>query len=165
MRGLARDLRYAWRRLQHSPVFAVFSVLSLALGIGATTAIYSAVHALFRPYDIRRIDEVLNLYHMRPPQSASASPSTTTSPHIKRHSARSPRGPVSDRPGRGSGAAEVLIGGMVSGNYFHLVGADAELRRTLQPADDRAKRPRSWSSAIRPGCRDSVATLTLWVAR
>ena len=43
MRGLARDLRYAWRRLQRSPVFAVFSVLSLALGIGATTAIYSAV--------------------------------------------------------------------------------------------------------------------------
>ena len=74
MRGLGRDVRHAWRRLQRSPVFAVFSVVSLAVGIGATTAIYSAVHALFRPYDIRRIDEVLNLYHMRPPQAAFSQP-------------------------------------------------------------------------------------------
>jgi predicted permease len=141
MRGLGADVRYAWRRLQRSPVFAVFSVVSLAIGIGATTAIYSAVHALFRPYDIRRIDDVLNLYHMRPPQAAFSQPEYD---YIAAH--QTSFGEVAAwarvRPSwSGSGGAEVLVGEIVSGNYFHLVGADAELGRTLQPADDRADAP------------------------
>jgi predicted permease len=141
MRGLGRDVRHAWRRLQRSPVFAVFSVVSLAVGIGATTAIYSAVHALFRPYDIRRIDEVLNLYHMRPPQAALSQPEYD---YIAAHqtSFSEVAAWARVRPSwSGSGAADVVMGEIVSGAYFHLVGAEAELGRTLQPADDRADAP------------------------
>ena len=68
------DIIHAWRRLRAAPSFTVFSVLTLALGIGATTAIYSVVYAaVLRPPDIRDIDRVANLYHADPRRGASGS--------------------------------------------------------------------------------------------
>jgi predicted permease len=64
MGTLFQDLRYALRQLRRSPGFAVTAVLTLALGIGATTAIFTLVHAILlkslpvtRPNELYRIGD------------------------------------------------------------------------------------------------------------
>src|SRR3954449_13507498 len=46
MRNVLSNLRYAMRQFRHSPVFTVAAVLTLALGIGGTTAIFTLIHAV-----------------------------------------------------------------------------------------------------------------------
>jgi len=60
MDDLFRDLRYGWRMLRARPGFAVVAVLTLGLGVGASTAIFSAVNALLlRPLPVAEIDRVV----------------------------------------------------------------------------------------------------------
>ncbi len=60
MTGFTQDLRYAARALRRAPGFAAISIITLALGIGATTIVYSVVDGiLMRPLPIRDADRVL----------------------------------------------------------------------------------------------------------
>lgn len=60
--GLVQEFRYALRALRKSPAFAIASILTLAIGIGANTAIYSLAQALiFRPIAIPEPDRVVQL--------------------------------------------------------------------------------------------------------
>ncbi len=62
MNGLLQDLRYAVRQLLKSPGFAITAVLSLTLGIGATTAIFSVVYSiLLDPYPYRDADRMVHV--------------------------------------------------------------------------------------------------------
>lgn len=64
MMGLAQDLRHAVRGLLKQPGFALITVGTLGLGIGASTAIFSAVHAvLFRPLAYADVDRVVAIFH------------------------------------------------------------------------------------------------------
>ncbi|MEI9972604.1 MAG: ABC transporter permease [Ignavibacteriota bacterium] len=62
-RDLAQDGRYAVRTLRQSPTFASIAILSLALGIGANTAIFSILNAvIMKPLPVRQSDRLAHLY-------------------------------------------------------------------------------------------------------
>lgn len=62
MQTLLQDLRYSLRQLIKSPGFTLTTVISLALGIGATTAVFSVIYAaLLNPYPFRASDRIVRL--------------------------------------------------------------------------------------------------------
>ncbi|HEV8702067.1 MAG TPA: ABC transporter permease [Candidatus Polarisedimenticolia bacterium] len=70
MSGLLRDLRYGLRTMRRSPGFAAVAILTLALGIGATTVILSVARGvLFRPLPFREADRLVLIWDHQPPSS------------------------------------------------------------------------------------------------
>lgn len=70
---LGQDIRYGWRTMMANKVFSALAVLSLALGIGANTAIYSLMESiLLRSLPVADPESLVVLnWHSRPPQNAS----------------------------------------------------------------------------------------------
>src|SRR6266508_6256080 len=60
MRHLTRDLRYAWRGLSRSPLFTLVALVSIALGIGANTAIFTLVdEVLLRMLPVKHPEQLV----------------------------------------------------------------------------------------------------------
>lgn len=62
MRTLFQDLRFSYREWSKRPGLALTAILSLALGIGATTAVFSVIYALLvNPYPYKAADRMVHL--------------------------------------------------------------------------------------------------------
>jgi predicted permease len=149
MHEWSADVIHAWRRLRAAPVFTLFSILTLALGIGATTAIYSVVYAaVLRPPDIPGFERVANLYHRDPRRGGSGPTLLLSRPDYEDYrAAQTSFGFLAAwrrfrLPLAANGSAELLMGEAVGGEYFSVVGVRPALGRLIQPLDDAVEAPR-----------------------
>ncbi|HEU4937968.1 MAG TPA: ADOP family duplicated permease [Vicinamibacterales bacterium] len=149
MHGWLADVIHAWRRLRAAPSFTLFSIATLALGIGATTAIYSVVYAaVLRPPDIPNVDRVANLYHSNPRQGGSSPVVSLSRADYEdyRRAQTSFEFLAAWRRFRlplvAGGSADFLLGEAVGGDYFSVVGVRPALGRAIQPRDDAVNAPR-----------------------
>jgi predicted permease len=155
--GVFQDARYGLRQLVKSPAFTVTAVLTLALGVGANTAVFTLVHAVMlkslpvaEPSQLVRIGDNDNccvwggfqdewglfsypLYlHMR-----------DHTPAFQQMAAMQSWGwiPLSVRREGSSSPADIFHGEWVSGNYFSTLGINTFAGRALTPDDDHLSAP------------------------
>ena len=73
MRGLVRDVRFAVRQLNKSLGFSLVAIITLALGIGSNTAIFSNVNALLlHPFGMPKLDRVVAVWETVPKEHANS---------------------------------------------------------------------------------------------
>lgn len=146
MNGLVQDLRYALRQLRRSPGFTVVSVLTLALGIGANTAIFSVIEAvLLRPLPFAVPDRLVWLNGRLVPMTdeAGVSPPDFRDYRISNRTfdrivamgyAATPSNLSGDKP-------EQVLGNMASANFFECLGIRPLLGRDFVLADEQVNLP------------------------
>jgi len=136
-----RDLRHAIRRLHQQPGRALVIVLTLALGIGATTAMFSLIDALLlkpAPWDTTgRLAWIVAL------DARSLSPrSLPYSDYLAYRDRATAVAGLAAEGGTGMAVGtrepQRLLGGVVSGNYFEVLGIRTEVGRSFTAADDAA---------------------------
>ena len=141
MESLWQDLRYSVRRLVKSPGFTIVAVMTLGLGIGATTAIFSVVHAvLLRELPYEQPDRLVRLY-----ETAGSKQRTTLSPpNFMDFRARADlfEGAAAMRVGNptltGGDEAERVPTSYVTGDFFSVLRARPAVGRLLRPEDAEA---------------------------
>jgi putative ABC transport system permease protein len=142
MRTLWQDVRYGIRMLRKHPGFTLVAVLTLTLGIGANTAIFSVVNAvLLRPLPFTQPDRLVKVW----PQKTRTSVSKAEFVEIRDHSQSfddlaAYSGWSFTLTGRGEPAK--LSGARTTATFFSLLGVNAVLGRTFVAEEDQPERSR-----------------------
>jgi putative ABC transport system permease protein len=135
-----QDLRYGVRMLLKSKGLTLVAVLSLALGIGANTAIFSLIDAvLLKMLPVERPEQLYFIQNVGPRRPEGGAPpypcferfrdQNQSFSGLAAFASQNPKVNI-------DGQVEEVPGQFVSGNYFSLLGVNAVLGRTLSPADD-----------------------------
>jgi predicted permease len=135
------DVRYAARRLRATPVFTVVTAITLALGIGATTAIWSAVDTvLFRPLPYPTADRIVAIAdHATDGGPLDVTFGTFTELVLRSHSFAAMAVMKAWQPtATGSGEPERFDGQRVSAGYFSVFGVAPARGRDFTTDDDHA---------------------------
>jgi len=141
---LLQDIRYGLRGLKRSRGFAFTAVLTLALGIGATTAIFSAVYALLlRPLPYRDPGRLVWVAALQRSGFGGAIPEPDMVAWRERgRPFESVAGYAFNEYNlTGAGHSVRLQGALVSANFLSLLGVTPQIGRDLAPADDRPGSP------------------------
>ncbi|MEJ7576814.1 MAG: ABC transporter permease [Pyrinomonadaceae bacterium] len=132
MNSLWQDIRFAARMLVRSPMFTVVAVLSLALGIGANTAIYSIVRAvLLSPLPVEK-PEHLVVFSSGVISHPAYTDFRDRNNVLTGLAAYAPRELSMSRDGR----PELVTGGIVTGNYFSVLGVQTVVGRAFLSEED-----------------------------
>src|SRR5882724_10487882 len=142
--ALRGDLRYAARMLRRNPGFAATAVITLALGIGANTTIFSVCNAvLFKPLPYAEPSRIVTLWERQPDGTLG---SVAAANFVDwRNASRSFSGMAAAREASfasrfilgGQSEASRLVGGDVSSSFFSVLGVRFMLGRNFLPEEDR----------------------------
>jgi putative ABC transport system permease protein len=143
-----RDIRCGVRVLVHSPIFSTVTVLSLALGIGANTAIFSVVNGLLlRPLPYPEPEQIVDVWHKPPQQSFPGLETFSVSPanylDWKAQSSAFEEMAVYQYTGLSLSTSNdpvPLIGAAVSSDFFSVLRANAMQGRTFITDEERPGR-------------------------
>jgi putative ABC transport system permease protein len=140
MEGFGQDVRFAWRWARRSPGFTLIVLLTLALGIGANTVMFSVVNAvLLRPLPFPQPERLASVWPEKPLSGGPFVEFRDRSRSFERLAA------YSDATGfslSGNGRPERVEGAYVSSDFFRVLGPGAVLGRTLLSGDDQPGRDR-----------------------
>lgn len=151
---LIQDLRHGVRLLRRNPLFAISASLVLAIGIGATTAIFTVANGLLLrgPVGVTEPDRLVDIYGIEEGNSLTSPMVAYAEYEVVRERATTLDGvygfemglsPMSLRSGAGSGpeggqaggTAERVFAGLVTSNYFSVLGVPAAAGRLFGPQD------------------------------
>jgi len=137
--NLYKELQYAARSLRKKPAFALVTIITLALGIGATTAVFSVVNSvLLRPLPFRDPDQLVWVWSRRPDNNRAPFSLPDFLDHRDQNQTLLEIAAFSNIGLSLSGLekTERLQGLRVSANLFQLLGVNASYGRLMVPQDD-----------------------------
>ncbi len=141
MGTVLNDLRYAMRQLAKSPGFAVIAIVTLALGIGANTAIFSVVNAvLLNPMPYPQPDRIVVLFHHKHNFLRGSISYPNFLDWQRENQSFSSVAAYREMGGvtlTGNGEPEVANGEMISAGLFEILGVKPVLGRTFTADEDR----------------------------
>ncbi|HVN17662.1 MAG TPA: ABC transporter permease [Dongiaceae bacterium] len=139
--GFLQDVRYALRQLQKSPGFLAATIITLGLGIGANTAIFSMVNSiLLRPWPVPEPQRLVNLAFQDKKTGPTDSFSYLDFEDIRQQSTDVFSGITAVRPFQMdglsfNGAVQNIWTLYVTGNYFEVMGVKPAMGRLIQPSE------------------------------